>query len=151
MNTADPFAGLDKLLLKETNLPGTPKSRPAQQPRALLPSQPSSVEESTQEPTQEPKQESVQARKDASNEAPTQGSTLERLRAVLQAKALRTRTFRYTEEELNAIRDIVYELDTLHGRKVDKNDVVRIALNWLVDDFEQRKEASVLVRVLASI
>lgn len=101
-----------------------------------------------------PKQAPLQASKLASKQVPAakaDARTLEeRLAAVFSSEGLKANTFRYTQEELDAIRDIVYRLETIYGKKIDKNDVVRLALNWLIYDFDEREEESLLVRILTS-
>ena len=74
----------------------------------------------------------------------------ERLLASLQNPNLKANTFRYTQEELDFIRDIVYEAETKHRVKLDKNDIARLGLGWLMEDWKERKEDSLLARILTS-
>lgn len=123
-------------------------SRPENHPEQSAPA------ESLQVTEQVRKQASLQTSKLASKQggsnAQVEKSLEKKLAAVLTTDARKANTFRYTQEELDAIRDTVYRLETVYGRKIDKNDVVRIALNWLISDFEDYQEASLLVRILAS-
>lgn len=84
----------------------------------------------------------------ASKEEVKKASIEERLLASLQNPDLKANTFRYTQEELDFIRDFVYEAETKHGVKLDKNDIARLGLAWLMEDREERKENSLLARIL---
>lgn len=46
------------------------------------------------------------------------------------------------------MRDIVYELEVRWGRKVTRNDVMRAALNWIIEDFREKQEESLLAQLL---
>ena len=91
-----------------------------------------------------------QVSKIASKQVITQASVEERILASLRATDLKANTFRYTQEELDFIRDIVYEAETKHGVKLDKNDIARLSLEWLMIDWEERKQDSLLAKVLAN-
>src|SRR5919198_3652916 len=66
------------------------------------------------------KQESLQVSKNTGIE--------EKLLSLLQTGDLKPNTFRYTQQELDFIRDVTYEAEVKYKTKLDKNDVVRIAL-----------------------
>ncbi|HWO93677.1 MAG TPA: hypothetical protein VNL92_02845 [Dehalococcoidia bacterium] len=55
--------------------------------------------------------------------------------------------YRFAQDELDALRDIEYELDVQRGIKVTRNDIVRLGLNQLIEDYRQRGDDSVLVEV----
>jgi hypothetical protein len=42
---------------------------------------------------------------------------------------------------------MVYELEVRWGRKVTRNDVMRAALNWIIEDFQERQEESFLAQL----
>lgn len=92
------------------------------------------------------KQEITQARKEEGKQI----SIEEKIIASLQNPDLKANTFRYTQEELDFIRDIVYEAETKHGVKLDKNDIARLGLAWLLEDWKAKKEDSLLARILTS-
>jgi len=75
------------------------------------------------------------------------GETKRRLRSLLRLEHRVHNTFRYTPEELAAVRDIVYEMEVRWGRKVTRNDVMRAALNWIIEDFNERQEESFLAQL----
>ena len=74
----------------------------------------------------------------------------ESILAALAVTPIKPNTFRYSIEELDFVRDVVYEAEVKYKTKLDKNDVVRIALEWLMTDYQQNAEDSLLARILAS-
>lgn len=56
-------------------------------------------------------------------------------------------TFRYGQEELDAVRDIVYEMEVRRGVKISRNDVMRLALNYLIEDYRAQGDDSIIVRL----
>jgi len=102
----------------------------------------------TRQRTQRRKPASTSTRTDVQVHA----RTLEALkRAILSKKHLSSFTFRFKAEELETLDRITEELNDGLEQKVSKNDVVRLSLRWLLHDYEQNKQASVLARVLASV
>lgn len=57
-------------------------------------------------------------------------------------------TFRYSQQSLDAVRDIVYELEVKRGIKTSRNDVMRLGLAWIIDDYTANGADSLLVAVL---
>ena len=66
-------------------------------------------------------------------------------------KHLSSFTFRFQAEELEALDRVTDEINRNRGQKTSKNDVIRLALNWLLQDLEENKDNSTLARVLASL
>ena len=56
-------------------------------------------------------------------------------------------THRFTADEKDAIADIVYSLRK-KGVTTSENEITRIAINYLVWEYRQNKQASILSRVL---
>ena len=90
----------------------------------------------------------MQVSKNASKHASVQVSIEARLRQRLRSPTLTPNTFRYAPEELAAIRDMAYVMETKYQQKTTKNDIIRIALNWLLEDFNEKRGESTLVKVL---
>ncbi len=57
-------------------------------------------------------------------------------------------TFRYSQESLDALRDVVYELEVRRDLKTSRNDIMRLGLAWIVDDYRANGANSLLVAVL---
>ena len=55
-----------------------------------------------------------------------------------------TGSFRYTDRELSALTDAVYELSKQHGVKFSKQEVVRLALNAVLWDYQSHGDGSLL-------
>lgn len=86
------------------------------------------------------------------NKRSTPARTLAELRrAIASKKHLSSFTFRFKAEELEMLDRITEEVNEGIEQKVSKNDVVRLGLRWLLKDYEQNKQTSVLARVLASV
>ena len=73
---------------------------------------------------------------------------LRELRSILKREHRIHNTFRYSQEELEAVRDIVYEMEVRWGRKLTRNDVMRAALDLIIEDFRARQQDSFLARLL---
>ena len=72
------------------------------------------------------------------------------LHKKLQAKQrLASYTFRFRPEELDELEQVLGELEGLVGQKPSKNDLVRLALLWLLADYRENTDVSVLTQVLA--
>lgn len=127
---------------------------------------PAQVEQSTHSPTS-PKSENVQkeasthqervsTNKEVSKQVTKQESLQESNEETVEDKILGTiaitpikpNTFRYSLKELNFVRDVVYEAEVKYKTKLDKNDVVRIALEWLMIDHQENGQDSLLARIL---
>lgn len=57
-------------------------------------------------------------------------------------------TFLYTEEELEAIEDLKLELRRKHGVNATKNDIARVGLHSLIEDYRRHGESSTILRRL---
>jgi len=71
-----------------------------------------------------------------------------KLRAVLRDERRIHTTVRFSPEEMAALRDLVYELEARRGIKVTRNEVMRIALHFFLEDYEIRKKESLLLQIL---
>lgn len=59
-------------------------------------------------------------------------------------------THRFTQEEKQEIADIIYTYKS-RGVRTSENEIARIAVNYLVEDFKENGEASVLNKVLKAL
>ena len=53
----------------------------------------------------------------------------------LEAPATITNSFRYTDAELSALTDVLYQIGKQQGAKLSKQDVARLGLNVVLDDY----------------
>ena len=128
-----PFQGLDKALLRST------QASPSPSPAA---------------PTAPRKPASQRARVHARTGAPTDARTDADLvdwlyRRLDNRQHLASSTFRFQSEELRDLERVFAELNALRPKKSSKNDLVRLAVNWLLEDYKQNGEHSMLAQVFA--
>ncbi len=74
---------------------------------------------------------------------------IDQLRQKLLTKQhLTSYTFRFRPEELERLDRLVAQLNRSRTTKLSKNDLVRLALSWLLTDYEEEGTDSVLVEVV---
>ncbi len=73
--------------------------------------------------------------------------SIEVVRKAVKLLGEKAATHRFTADEKDAIADIVYALRK-KGITTSENEITRIAINYLVWDYRQSKQASILARVL---
>src|SRR6266702_4298498 len=72
---------------------------------------------------------------------------IEVVRKAVKLLGEKAATHRFTANEKDAIADIVYSLRK-KGITTSENEITRIAINYLIWDYRQSKQASILSRVL---
>ena len=79
-----------------------------------------------------------------------QASMIEPIRKALKSQGKEVSFVRLTEDEKTALADIVY---TYRRQKVktSENEINRIAINFLIRDYEEHGEGSILAQVIAAI
>src|SRR3954471_23529954 len=82
--------------------------------------------------------------------APVDADAVEAIRQVLKIPGREVSYVRLTPEEKARLSDIVYTYKR-QGQKTSETEINRIALNYLMRDFHERGEQSVLARVLAAL
>ncbi len=89
----------------------------------------------------------MRARTRAPKASPAAVAT-DRLRQKLRTKQhLSSYTFRFRPEELEQLDRLAAELNRTRASKLSKNDLVRLALGWLLTDYEDHGQASLVVEV----
>jgi hypothetical protein len=73
--------------------------------------------------------------------------TLETIRKSVKQLGKEAATHRFTSHEKNVLADIVYTY-TRQGYRTSENEITRIAVNWLILDYQERGEQSVLAQML---
>lgn len=90
----------------------------------------------------------------ASTQASTQTNrddeNIERIRKVVKAIGKEVTYVRLLPEEKEKLGDIVYTYKRL-GIKTSENEIGRIAINFVTQDYEENGENSVLAKVLAAL
>lgn len=65
----------------------------------------------------------------------------------MNSRATIANTFRFTEEELARLEDVIYALTKSQRSKFSRQDVIRLGLNLALWDYETRGDASLLAQV----
>jgi hypothetical protein len=95
-------------------------------------------------------QDSHLASKLASNPTSNIDDTIETIRRVVKVPGREVSFVRLTPEEKGQLADIVYTYKR-QGTKTTETEINRIALNYLLHDYHEHGEHSVLARVLAAL
>ena len=84
--------------------------------------------------------------------SPTQADTdqIENLHRAVKQSGKDHSTYRLTVEEKQELARIVYSYGE-RGIKTTFNEITRVGLNWLLEDFRARGDDSILARVLARL
>ncbi len=72
---------------------------------------------------------------------------IEAVRKAVKPLGEKAATHRFTADEKDAIADIVYALKK-KGVSTSENEITRIAINYLIWEHRQSKQASILARVI---
>ncbi len=160
---ASPFAslGTDKALLRSTR----PQSADALPP-AAIDAPPPPMEQPThigavraEEPTSRatPKARQQPRRKETApsgNHDTTvsryHGETVEIIRRAVRVVGKEAATYRFSPEEKARMADLIYTYKR-QGIRTSENEVSRIALNFIFQDYEENGDGSVLVKVLEAL
>jgi hypothetical protein len=96
----------------------------------------------------------TQPNDDSSNQASVlaryHDSTIETLRKAVKAVGKEVSFMRLTQGEKNQLADVLYTFKR-QGIKTTENEVNRIALNLLLEDYRTNGKNSVLMRVIAAL
>ncbi len=102
-------------------------------------------------PKLHPSREAAQSRRQSASSrgdvSPTPTSDAP-IAAALERLAIEAKIgagFRFSEEELDELDDFVRDAKRLHGLRVKKQDVVRLALALLMEDYREKGESSQLI------
>jgi len=125
----------------------TPDSTPAAETPTMQPTPPEPQSDPQADPEIITAPAPLRARVRAPRVSPAAVVT-ERLRQKLRTKQhLSSYTFRFRPEELEQLDQLVTELNQARTSKLSKNDLVRLALGWLLTDYEEYGQASLVVEV----
>ena len=106
------------------------------------------------ESTEPPRQKRRPARHPATTKprhpAPMTAATVRRLRQAVRRIGKEAATHRFTAQEKADLAQIIYEQGR-QGVKTCENEIVRIAVNWLIAEHGARGEQSVLAQALKAL
>jgi hypothetical protein len=79
-----------------------------------------------------------------------QATWIESIRKTVKEIGKEAATYRFTQAEKRSLLETVYSF-TLKGNKTTENEITRIAVNFILQDFKTNKKESILDRVLESL
>ena len=89
-----------------------------------------------------------------SMQADNQDDIIETIRKTVKQVGAKTLFIRLTPEEKHVLTSIVFTFNELYrgeGRKTSENEIGRIALKFLLEDYKTTGEQSILAKVLAAL
>lgn len=162
---ASPFARLDTGLLRSTK--PQQQQRPEAEPASAQVTTPAAVP-ATPEPRPEeqaaPSTQAGQPRRQARPRATpasrqaspprapdeTPDEVVERIRKVVKTQGKEVSFIRLTPEEKGQLADVVYTYKR-QGRRTTENEITRIAVTYLLEEYRSNGKASLLARVLDAL
>lgn len=72
---------------------------------------------------------------------------VESIRKAVKQLGKEAATYRFTVDEKKALADILYRYKT-QGIRASENEITRIAINFLIEDYRQNSSESVLAKVI---
>jgi hypothetical protein len=78
------------------------------------------------------------------------GDTVETIRRAVRVVGKEAATYRFSPEEKAHMADLIYTYKR-QGIRTSENEVSRIALNFIFQDYEENGEGSVLAKVLEAL
>jgi hypothetical protein len=137
--------------LEETNKKNLENTKPTDQPSpknndAIEATMPPLINASKQTNIQASNNASMQASKHSFN----QESIIETIRKAVRIVGRDTATFRFTPEEKKAILELSFSYK-MQGYKATENELIRIAVNFLLEDQKQNGRNSVLQKVIDAL
>lgn len=131
--------------------PVPPHSLHNQQPQNMPLSHHPSIERVAQpEPLTAQSTTPAQASKSASELAGYHASTIETIRKAVKDVGKEVMFIRLTQEEKQQLADITYTYKR-QGIKTSENEIGRIAMRFLLEDYERHGESSMLAKVIAAL
>jgi len=79
-----------------------------------------------------------------------QGSTVEAIRAAVKLFGKEAATYRFTAAEKKALADLVYTYKR-QGIRTSENEISRVGINFMMADYEENGENSILHKVLTAL
>uniref|UniRef100_A0A7V3NVA9 Uncharacterized protein n=1 Tax=candidate division WOR-3 bacterium TaxID=2052148 RepID=A0A7V3NVA9_UNCW3 len=135
-------------------LPPKDKNEVVNPPLPILPDEVQGVEKITKTEKQKPKQPSSGDTTTPRHRDTTipryQDTIFEQVRKAVKELGKEAATHRFTQEEKRAITDIIYTYKN-NGIKTSENEVARISVNFIIEDYRENGENSILHKVLKAL
>lgn len=151
MNSKSPFAALDKALLgnhrpknpdspKESGQVATQFERQVLEPSTQSRQNPAADNDASLKDTMVPRDQ------DTIISSP-ENALFEKVRKSVKDLGKEAATYRFTKAEKNALNDIIHDCRKQDIR-TSENEIARISINYLVQDYRQFGKSSVLMEIL---
>lgn len=127
----------------------TPTTRAEQSPAPSQP-EPAGAQTQVDESTQAYEHPRQQEPEQASTIASTQANVIESIRKVVKDTGKDVAYVRLTSAEKRRLEDAVDAFRRLDA-KTSENEILRIALGWLLEDYQARAQSSVLAKVIEAL
>ena len=141
-----PFAGLDKALLRSTkqSSPELPQKTP--QHRSAKPQKNATMIPRHHDTTVS----TMQPRNHDTMVSEVENDILDVVRKAVKQIGKEAATHRFTLDEKNLLADIEYTYKR-QGIKTSENEITRIAINYLIEDYRKNGESSLLAKILTRL
>jgi hypothetical protein len=141
-NPTNPFAGLDKALLRSTK-----QSPPA--PPEKTPQRPAKPQKNDTMPPRyhDTTVSTMPPRNHATMVSPVDGDIFDVVRKAVKQIGKEAATDRFTLDEKNILADIEYTYKR-QGIRTSENEITRIAINYFIEDYRKNGDSSLLANVL---
>lgn len=80
----------------------------------------------------------------------TVSAFVERVRKAVKKVGKEAAVHRFTPEEKRELAELIYKY-ARRGQKTSENEIARIGINWLVLDYKEKGEESILAQVLEAL
>jgi hypothetical protein len=100
--------------------------------------------------TTTPQPDTMPPRHHATTQPRLHDTMVETIRASVKAFGKEAATHRFTLEEKKAITDLIYAYQR-NGVRTNENEITRIAVNFIVNDFQANGKSSILELVLKAL
>lgn len=140
-------SGLNKVSLEKEAKPKEPPSPPPVQPQEPRELEPNEAPVQAVENPSLPEARTL-AGEQASMLASNQDSVLAKVRETIRGIGKEVSYTRLTQDEKRRIMEVIYSFRSSSGIKTSENELMRIAINFLLEDYHLRKEESLLYKIL---
>ena len=90
---------------------------------------------------------SIQPSNHATLKSSHHDTMIDNIHKVIQEVGKEASTYRLTQNEKTALVEIIYHF-RMRNVRLTENEIARIAINFIIDDFKYQKKDSILARVI---
>lgn len=147
-----------KLIPPQTEESAAPSPTPDKSSAPKKPTKPQSSKRDTVQPRQPSNRDTVTPRNRGSTVSRNHetmvsryhDTTVEVIRSAVKLFGKEAATYRFTAEEKKALSDLVYTYKT-QGIRTSENEITRISVNFIMADYKENGENSILHKALKAL